>query len=165
MSSYVKFMKDLVTKKRTITFEPVDNLHHYSVIATRPLVKKKEDSGVFTIPFTVGAFNFVRSLCDLRASINLMPLVIYKQLGLRAPKSTTMRLLMANRSVKRPVKILCDVLVRIDHFIFPVDFVISDCEVDFEVTIILGRPFLATCRALAVMESDELTFRLNNEEF
>lgn len=58
MSGYAKFMKDLVTKKRTIIVEPVDNLHHYSAIATRPLVEKKEDLRVFTILCTISDYDF-----------------------------------------------------------------------------------------------------------
>ena len=75
-----------------------------------------------------------------------------------------MRLLMADQTVKRPIGILNDVLVKVESFIFPADFVILDCEVDFEVPIILGRPFLATGRALVDMEKGQMTFRLNNEE-
>ena len=85
-------------------------------------------------------------------SINLMPLSIYKKFGLGDSKPTVMRLLMADRTVKRPIWILHDVLVKVESFIFPDDFVILDCEVDFEVPIILGRPFLATGRALADTE-------------
>ena len=93
-----------------------------------------------------------------------MPLSIYKKLGLGDPKPTAMRLLMADRTVKRPIGILHDVLVKVESFIFPADFVILDCEVDFEVPIILGRPFLATGRALVDMEKGQMKFRLNNEE-
>ena len=73
-----------------------------------------------------------------------------------------MRLLIADRIVKRPIGILHDVLVKVEWFIFPADFVILDCEVDFEVPIILG-PFLATGRALVDMEKGQMKFRLNNE--
>ena len=93
-----------------------------------------------------------------------MPLSIYKKLGLGDPKPTAMRLLMADRTVKRPIGILHDVLVKVESFIFPADFVILDCEVDFEVPIILGRPFFATGRELVDMEKGLITFRLNNEE-
>ena len=75
-----------------------------------------------------------------------------------------MRLLMADRTMKRPIGILHDVLVKVESFIFPDDFVILDCEVHFEVPIILGRPFLATGRALVDMEKGQMTFWLNNEE-
>ena len=93
-----------------------------------------------------------------------MALSIYKKLGLGDPKPTAMRLLMADRTVERPIGILHDVLVKVESFIFLTDFVIVDCVVDFEVSIILGRPFLATRRALVDMEKGQMTFRLNNEE-
>ena len=93
-----------------------------------------------------------------------MPLSIYKKLGLGDPKPTTMRILMDDRTVKRPIGILHDVLVKVESFIFSADFVILDCEVDFEVPIILGRPFLATSRALVDMLKGQMKFRLNNEE-
>ena len=93
-----------------------------------------------------------------------MPLSIYKKLGLCDPKPTAMRLLMADRIVKRPIGILHDVLVKVESFIFPADFVILDCEVDFEVPIILWRSFLATGRALVDMEKGLIKFWLNNEE-
>ena len=71
---------------------------------------------------------------------------------------------MADRTVKWPIGILHDVLVKVESFIFLADFVILDYEVNFEVPIIVGRPFLATGRALVDMEKVQMTFRLNNEE-
>ena len=138
-------------------------MQHCSAIATRSLVQKKEDQGAFTIPCTVGSLHFAKALCDLGASINLMPLSIYKKLGLGDPKPTAMRLLMADRTVKRPIGILHDVLVKVESFIFPADFVILDCEVNFEMPIILGRPFLATGRALVEMEKGKMRFQLNKK--
>ena len=66
--------------------------------------------------------------------------------------------------MKQPIGILHDVLVKVESFIFPADFVILDCEVDFEVPIILGRPFLATGRSLVDMEKGQMKFLLHNEE-
>ena len=82
MPGYAKFMKDLVTKKRSITFEDDDRMQHCSAIATRSLVQKKEDPGAFTIPCIIGLLHFAKALCDLGASINLMPHSIYKKMGL-----------------------------------------------------------------------------------
>ena len=126
--------------------------------------QKNEDQGAFTIPCTVKSLHFAKALCDLGESKNLMPLSIYKKLGLGDPTPTAMRLLMADRTVKRPIGILHDVLVKVESFIFSADFVIFDCEVNFEVPIILGRSFLATGRALVNMEKGQMKFRLNNEE-
>ncbi|KAK4717956.1 hypothetical protein R3W88_016294 [Solanum pinnatisectum] len=90
------------------------------------LVQKKEDSGAFTISCTIGSIEFLKALCDLGASINLMSLAIYKKLGLVVSKPTSMRLMVVDMPVKRPMAILCDVLIKVDMFIFLVDFVILD---------------------------------------
>ena len=81
-----------------------------------------------------------------------MPLSIYKKVGLGDPKTSAMRLLIADRTVKRPIGIHHDVLVKVESFILLANFVILDGEVNFEVPIIPGRPFLATGRALVDME-------------
>ncbi|KAK4716270.1 hypothetical protein R3W88_014608 [Solanum pinnatisectum] len=158
MPRYAKFIKNLVTKKRVVSFENDERLQHYSAIATRSLVQKKEDPRVFTIPCTIGMLHFAKALCDLGANINLMPLPIYKKLGLGAPKSTAMCLHMADRTVKRPIGVLQDILVKVELFIFLKDFVILDCEVDFEVPIILARPLLATGCDLVDMERGLMKF-------
>ena len=106
--------------------------------------------------------HFSKALYDLGASINIVPLCIYKKLGLGDPKPTAMLLLMADLMVKRPICILHDMLVNVESFIFPADFVIFDCEMDFEVPIILGRSFLATGRALVHMEKEQMKFSLKN---
>ncbi|XP_049391520.1 uncharacterized protein LOC125855913 [Solanum stenotomum] len=118
MSGYAKFMKDLVTKKRADSFENGERLQHCSAISMRSLVQNKEDPGAFTIPCTIGTMYFAKALCDLGANINLMPLSIYKKLGLGAPKPILMRLLMADRTVKRPIGVPQDVLVKVGPFIF-----------------------------------------------
>ena len=127
-------------------------MQHCSAIATRSLVIKKEDPDAFTIPCTIGLLHFSKALCDLNASINLITLSIYKKLSLGEPKPTAMQLLMANRTVKRPIGILHDVLLKVESFIFLNDFFIHDCEVDFEVPMIIGSPFLTTCLTLVDME-------------
>ncbi|XP_070047486.1 uncharacterized protein [Nicotiana tomentosiformis] len=125
---------------------------------------KLEDPGAFTIPCTIGSANFAKALCDLGESINLMPYYVFKTLGIGKPRPTSMRLQMANRTMKRPFGIIDDVLVRVDKFILPVDFLILDCQVDYEVPIIMGRPFLATAKALVEVEAGELTFRVGDEK-
>ncbi|XP_049360407.1 uncharacterized protein LOC125825106 [Solanum verrucosum] len=125
---------------------------------------EKEDPGAFTIHCTIRILRFAKAWCDLGANINLMPLSIYKKLGLGAPKPTAMCLLMVDRIVRRPIGVLQDVLVKVESLFIPTDFVILDCEVDFEVPIILGRPFVTTGRSLVDMERGQMKFHLNNEE-
>ncbi|XP_015167696.1 uncharacterized protein [Solanum tuberosum] len=164
MIGYAKFMKELVTKKRILDYELIEVPHSCSAIMTKELITKREVPGAFTIPCTIGMFQFAKALCDLGESINLMTYAIYKKLGLGEPKATTMRLLMAYRLIKHPVGILYDILVKVDRFIFPANIVILDCDIDVEVPIILGRPFLATDRALVDVESGKLKFRVNDDE-
>lgn len=80
VSGYSKFMNNLVTKKRTMRYKPVDNLHHFSSISTRFLVQKKANPGAFTILCTIGSLNFANALCDLGVSITLISLEVYKKL-------------------------------------------------------------------------------------
>nr|XP_016440793.1 PREDICTED: uncharacterized protein LOC107766510 [Nicotiana tabacum] len=164
MPGFSKYLKDLITKKRTTKNEVLNMTHRVSyIIATNP-VQKKEDPGAFTIPCTIGERDFEKALCDNGASINLIPLAIYKQAGLGTPKPTSMRLQMADRSIKRPVGIVDAVIVKVGKFHLPADFVILDCAVGKEIPIILGRPFLATGRALIDSERNEIKFRVNDEE-
>ena len=93
-----------------------------------------------------------------------MPLSICRKLGLGEMKQTTISLQLADRSIKYPRGIIEDVLIKVDKFIFPADFVVLDMEEDEEVPLILGRPFLATGRALIDVQKGELTLRVNKEE-
>ncbi|XP_075485336.1 uncharacterized protein LOC142525052 [Primulina tabacum] len=105
-----------------------------------------------------------KALCDLGASINLMPYSCFEKLGIGEVKPTTISLQLADRSIKYPRGVIEDVLVKVDKFIFPVDFVVLDMEEDREIPLILGRPFLATGRALIVVQKGELVLRLNDKK-
>ena len=115
-------------------------------------------------PCTIGNAIFERALCDLGASINLMPLSIFKRLGLGEARPTTVTLQVADRSLKHPRGVIEDVLVKVDKFIFPVDFIVLDMEEDKEIPIILGRPFLATDRAMIDVQRGELKLRVQEDE-
>ncbi|XP_070009043.1 uncharacterized protein [Nicotiana sylvestris] len=164
MSGFAKYLKDLITKKRNTKNEVVNVTHRVSSIIATTTVQKKEDPGAFTIPCTIGEHDFSRALCENGASINLMPLVIYKQAGLGMPWTKSMRLQIADHSIKRPVGIVDDVLVKVGENHLPVDFVIFDCAIDKDIPIILGSPFLATGRALMDSERNEIKFCINDEE-
>ncbi|XP_070045705.1 uncharacterized protein [Nicotiana tomentosiformis] len=163
MTGYAKFMKDLVTKKRLMNCEMIKMTHQVSAIV-HSMAPKLEDPGAFTIPCTIGSANFAKALCDFGASINLMPYSVFKTLGIGQPRPTYMRLQMADRTMKKPLGIIDDVLVWVDKFILLADFVILDCEVDCKVPIIKRRPFLATGKALVDVEDGELTFRVGDDK-
>nr|GEU89185.1 reverse transcriptase domain-containing protein [Tanacetum cinerariifolium] len=103
------------------------------------------------------------ALADLGASINLMPLSIWRKLSLPELTPTQMILELADRSTTRPTGIAEDVFVRVGKFHFPADFVVVDYVVDPRVPLILGRPFLRTARALIDVYDEELTLRVGDE--
>ena len=149
MPTNAKFLKDILKNKRRLEdCETVKVNEECSAIIQNKIPPKLKDLGSFTIPCTIGRYTFSKVLCDLGASINLMPYSVMQKLGLDEPKPTNVSLQLADRSITYPKGILEDVLVKDDKFIFPVDFIVLDMEEDREVPLILGRPFLATGRAL-----------------
>ncbi|XP_062094356.1 uncharacterized protein LOC133800415 [Humulus lupulus] len=165
MPNYVKFMKDILTRKRRLgEFETVALTKECSSFLQNKLPPKMKDPGSFTIPCTIGNSYCGMALCDLGASINLMPMSVYRQLGIGEVRPTTVTLQLADRSLAYPDGKIEDVLVKVDKFIFPVDFIVFDYEADREVPIILGRPFLATSRTLIDVQKGELTMRVQNEQ-
>ena len=151
--AYAKFLKDLCTIKKGLGIEKKAFLtEHVSALIQSKYPVKYKDPGSPTIPVNIGG-NFInKALLDLGASVNLMPHSVYLQLGLGELKPTSITLSLADRSVKIPKGIVEDVLVKIDKFYYPVDFVLLDTEPSSNepnsVPIILGRPFLATANAI-----------------
>ena len=145
MPSYMKFMKEILSKKRKLEdYETVALTEECSAILQKKLPPKLKDPGSFTIPCTIGKLEEMQALCDLGASINLMPLSIYNRLKLGEAKHTTVTLQLADRSLVHSLGIVEDVLVKVGKFILPADFIILDMEEDERIPIILERPFLAT---------------------
>ncbi|KAI3461839.1 hypothetical protein Pfo_018502 [Paulownia fortunei] len=145
-------------------YETVTLTEECSAILQRKLPPKLKDPWSFTIPCTIGNLFFDKALCVLGASINLMPLSIFRKLGLGEAKPTTVLLQLADRSIKYPRGVIEDVLVKVDKFIFPTDFIVLDMEEDQEIPIILGRPFLATGRTLIDVQKGQLILRVQEEQ-
>ncbi|XP_022887044.1 uncharacterized protein LOC111402945, partial [Olea europaea var. sylvestris] len=93
-----------------------------------------------------------------------MPLSVFRKLGLGEAKATTVTLQLADRSLTHPRGIIEDVLVKVEKFIFPADFLILDMEEDKDVPLILGQPFLATGRAIVDVQKGQLILRLGDEQ-
>ena len=103
---------------------------------------KLKDPRSFTIYCIIGSINFEKVLCDLDASSNLMSFSILQKLGLKEPTPFNMILQLTDRSITYPRGILKDVLLKVDKFIFLVDFVVLDMKEDHMVLLILGKSFL-----------------------
>nr|GFB51416.1 hypothetical protein [Tanacetum cinerariifolium] len=121
------------------------------------------DPGKFLIPCDFSGMDVCHALADLGASINLMPLSIWKKISLPNFTPTWMTLELADRSITRPKRVAKDVFVKVGKFHFSTDFVIVDFEADPRVPLILGRSFLRTGRALIDVYGEEITLRVNDE--
>ncbi|KAH9768811.1 phosphatidylinositol-3-phosphatase myotubularin-1 [Citrus sinensis] len=165
MLLYAKFMKEMLSNKRKLEeHETVMLTEDCTAILQNKLPPKLKDPGSFNIACTIGNCYFDKALCDLGASINLMPFSVLKKLGLGESKATIVTLQLADRSIKYPRGIIEDVLVKVDKFIFPADFIVLDMAEDIELPLILGRPFLATGRALIDVQEGKLILRVQNEQ-
>ena len=151
--TYAKFLKDLCMVKRGFNVNKKAFLTEKvsAIIECKTPVKYK-DPGCPTISVNIGGISVEKVLLDLGASVNLLPYSMYKQLGLGELKPTSITLSLADRSIKIPKGTIEDVLIQVDRFYYPVDFVVLDTEpvavVANHVPIILGRPFLATSNAI-----------------
>ncbi|XP_038888341.1 uncharacterized protein LOC120078183 [Benincasa hispida] len=158
MPKYVKILKDLLTKKRRVSEKDVIVLmQECNALVSNSLPKKQKDPKSFTVTCSIRGLDVGHALYDLGANINLMPLSIFKKLGIGEAQPTFITLQLADRIIKYPEEKIEDILVKVDNFIYPADLIILDYEADREVPIILGRPFLAIGKVLIDVHKGELT--------
>ncbi|GJV64160.1 reverse transcriptase domain-containing protein [Tanacetum coccineum] len=136
---------------------------HCSAVLLKKLPEKLRDPDKFLIPCDFPRMDECLALADLGASINLMPLSVWKKLSLPELTPTCMTLELADRSISQPIGIAEDVYVKVGKFQFPADFVVVDFDADPRVPLILGRSFLKTGRALIDVYEGELTLRVGKE--
>ncbi|GKA27650.1 hypothetical protein Tco_0713818 [Tanacetum coccineum] len=125
--------------------------------------RKEKDPRSFTLPCFINDFCFDNALIDLGASVSVMPLSTYLNLGLGKLVHTRLTVELANKIVKYLKGIAENILVGIGKFIFPVDFIILDMPEDIRVPLILGRPFLSTARAKIYVYKRKFTLRVEEE--
>ncbi|XP_016690682.1 uncharacterized protein [Gossypium hirsutum] len=164
MPKYAKFFKDVMSHRKKIgKGKQIIFNEEYSMVVSRKVPPKFTDPSSFTIPIEIGRVSFRKALCDLKASINLMPLSIYRRLGLGELQENIVTLQLVGRSLVHPKGFLEDVLMRDMQFIFLVDFIMLDFEKDLKISIVLERPFLATSKATIDVGMGELTIDIEGE--
>ncbi|GKE47500.1 hypothetical protein Tco_1478758 [Tanacetum coccineum] len=130
----------------------------------KSIPRKEKDPGSFTLPCFINNVFFDNALVDLGASVSVMPLLTYLNLGLGELAHTKLIVELADRTVKYPKGIAENILVRIGKFTFPVDFIILHMPKDVKVPLILGRPFLSTARAKINVYIRKITLRVGEEK-
>ncbi|XP_019173895.1 PREDICTED: uncharacterized protein LOC109169467 [Ipomoea nil] len=138
MPSYAKYIKEIVSNKKKLEEFAIVHLNEEcSAILQSKLPPKLMDPRSFSIPCTIGNTVVDKCLCDLGASINLMPLTLFNKLEIAEMKPTTISLQLADRSVKYPLGVVEDILVKVGKFYFPADFLILDMGSDTDTSLIL----------------------------
>ncbi|GJS29860.1 reverse transcriptase domain-containing protein, partial [Tanacetum coccineum] len=164
MPKFASMFKSLISNKEKL-FELLSTPlnENCSAVLLKKLPEKLGDPGKFLIPCDFPGMVECSALADLGASINLMPLSVWKRLSLPELTTTRMTLELADRSITRPKGVAEDVFVKVGKFHFPADFVVVDFDADPRVPLIFGRPFLRTSRALIDVYGKEITLRFNDE--
>ncbi|GJU50344.1 zinc knuckle CX2CX4HX4C containing protein [Tanacetum coccineum] len=163
--NYAKHMKNLVENKPRIEEEEEVKMNpRCFALLQNHLPPKEQDPGSFILPCSLGKLDFNDALADLGASISIMPLSMYKRLGIGKLEPINMVIEMADNTKCTPEGIVENLLIKIDKFIFPIDFVILDMVEDLKMPIILGRPLLATAHATVDIFWKSISLEVDNEK-
>nr|GEV22696.1 DNA-directed DNA polymerase [Tanacetum cinerariifolium] len=161
---FASTIKSLLTNKdKLFELSKVPLNENYSAMLLKKLPKKLGDPSKFLILCGFPGIDVCHALANLGASINLMPLSIWKKLSLLELTPTRMTLELEDRSITRPKEVAEDVFIKVGKFHFPTDFVVIDFEADPRVPLILGRSFLRTGHALIDVYGGKITLRVNDE--
>nr|GEX81473.1 reverse transcriptase domain-containing protein [Tanacetum cinerariifolium] len=164
MPKFASTIKSLLTNKdKFFELAKIPLNENCSVMLLKKLPEHFGDPGKFLIPCDIPGMDVCHTFADLGASINLMPISIWKNLSLPELTPTQMTLEFANRSITHPKEVAEDVLINVGKFHFPTDFVVVDFETNPRVPLILRRSFLRTGRALIDVYREEITLRVNDE--
>ncbi|CAM8940330.1 unnamed protein product [Rhodiola kirilowii] len=163
--TYAKFLKDIVSNCRVIEESSMIALNaECSAIVQSPMPKKMQDNGSFSIPISLGKIEIDRALCDLGASISLIPYSLFEQIDVGELHPTTISLKLADRSSRTPRGVLRDVPIKVGKFFIPVDFYVLEMDVEQEMPVILGRPFLNTVEAVIRCGEGSIELKIGDEK-
>ncbi|KAK8355463.1 hypothetical protein V6Z12_A05G291600 [Gossypium hirsutum] len=164
---YAKFLKELCTNKRKLTGnEKVSVGENVSAVLQWKMPVKCKDRGMFAIPCKIGHLGIKKAMCDLGASINVMPFSIYESLNASFLTKTGVTIQLADRSIVHPEGILEDVLVKVNGLIFLADFYVIKMDEDnapVSSDILLGRPFLSTANTKIDVRRGTFTMEFDGE--
>jgi hypothetical protein len=162
--TYSRYFKDILANKYEIATLEIDHVkmsEQCSASIANGLEKQK-DPGCPTIPCFVGSFKFKKALCDLGASVSVIPRDVFEKLCLPL-EPTGMCLELGDNSIRYPLGITEDVPVKVEHHFIPIDFVVLEMGEREKPPLILGRPFLKTVGATIDVGKGEIMFDINRE--
>nr|GEY40118.1 reverse transcriptase domain-containing protein [Tanacetum cinerariifolium] len=157
------FKKLLNNKNKLIELTKSPLNENCSAVVLKKLPEKLGDPGRFLIPCDFLEFDNCLALADLGASINLMPLSIWRKLKLPMLNDTKMVLKLADKTISKPTGVAENIFVKVSKFYFPADFIVLDFIADSRVPLILGRPFLSTAHAIINVHEREIILRQDQQ--
>jgi hypothetical protein len=163
--TYSRYFKDILANKYEIATIRVDHImmseQCSAAIANR--LEKQGDPGCPAIPSSVGSFKFEKALCNLGASVSVMPRDVFEKLRLSELEPMTMCLELGDNSIHYPLGITVDVPMKVGHHFIPIDFVVFDMGEREKPPLILGRPFLKTVGATIDVGKEDIKLDINGE--
>ncbi|CAM8944452.1 unnamed protein product [Rhodiola kirilowii] len=162
--TYAKFLKDIVSNRIVSNSSMVALNAECSAIVQSRMPRKMQDQGSFSIPISIGKIEIDRALCDLGASISLIPYSLYEKIDMGELHPTTISLKLADRSSRIPRGVLRDVPIKVGKFFIPVDFYVLEMDVEQEMPVILGRPFLNTVEAVIRCGEGSIELKIGDEK-
>jgi hypothetical protein len=146
--TYARYLKDILTKKQALpTSEVVKLTEKCSAAILNHLPEKKKDSGCHTITCTIGSQRFDHALCDLGASVSVVPKVVFDQLNYMELSPTTLQLQLVDSPVRYLAGVVKDIPAKVRDCFIPVDFVVLDMDIGDEIPLVMGCPFLSMANA------------------
>lgn len=168
LTNYEAFVKQALELKEQLRGEGIIPLsEEWSAIIKQEIVvpKKLKGQGSCTFPCIVRSMHFDKAMCYLRSKISLMPMSLAVGLGIHEKsKNTRISIQLVNKSAVKSKGVIEDVLVRVDKFTTPIDFMVLNIEVDKNIYLIFGRPFLTMGKVLIGVRERTMTFHVNREE-
>jgi len=153
-------LSEIFSKKTAIEHNETIALTRESSAIIQKLPPKLGDPGSFSIPCVIGSEAINKAMCDLGASVSLLPLSLFKRMGISELKSIKATLKLANGTTIHSVGFIEDIPVEVGGIYIPNDFVVLDMDEDDQVPILIGRPFLATTGASIDVRGGRIAFEM-----
>ncbi|XP_041999960.1 uncharacterized protein LOC121749455 [Salvia splendens] len=163
-----KFIKDYLEGKVNEEGKMIADETVSAVIQRNDLPSKKTDPGMFTLPISIGDVQVEHAMCDLGASINVLPYSIYQRLGKAKLVDTDIMIQLADRSCIHPEGILEDVIVKVNNFLYPADFFVikmTEPATKESSGVLLGRPFLSTASTIIDVRNGTISLHFKGEQY
>uniref|UniRef100_A0A1J3HJF2 Retrotransposon gag domain-containing protein n=1 Tax=Noccaea caerulescens TaxID=107243 RepID=A0A1J3HJF2_NOCCA len=161
---YQKFLKDAILERtKEVQGMVVLSQECSAIIQSQAVAKKLGDPGSFTLPCPLGPLSFKNCMCDLGASVSIMPMTVAKRLGFSEYKKCNFSLVLADRSIRFPKGMLEDMPLKVGNVVVPTDFIMLEMDEEPKDPLILGRPFLATAGAVIDVKRGKIELNLGQD--